>query len=896
MNDPRVYCCNSDSFALFPSPPGLSLALSCSLIQLPHVVRLATCSYFHWPFLSWYTHRSQQAERALVAEEAAAAIKATAEKAAAKDQKAAPPASGGCCQDDSGGSAAGGGGCCQHEGAANADAGGCCQDESAFETTPSIRTANSSAQSAGGGCCQDSEGAGDSGGGGGGGGCCQDPEGAGDSGGGGGGCCKDDGASRPGAASSSGDGGCCSSSTTSMPTSKRARRKKKAAAAAAAAGPSAEEVLANESDVLTGLKVLYGTTKGTSEGFANELVEQATMLGMEASAVFLEDYEPESLQDETSVVIFILPTYEGGTPPPSAAWFHKWLNETRTDFRIDSRLLSSVRYAVFGLGDSHYDNNYCTVGSQVDMWMAELAAVRIAPLACGDQNTIKSLHKGQRADFLAWMEEMLPAVEDVLASPWNFRAGPAMAQMMDSDDDEEGCGTGDGNGNGDGDGDGADEGGESSSAVEAIGGCGPTAATASEADGGGLLDLEDMGSVVKRMGMAGKRRKEEDAAAGTTEAREMVTPELRKELTKQGYKIIGSHSGVKLCRWTKSMLRGRGGCYKHTFYGIESHQCMETTPSLACANKCVFCWRHHTNPVGTSWRWKMDDPLMIVDGAMQKHYDSIKQFRGVPGVIPSRFKEANQIKHCALSLVGEPIMYPEINKFLDILHSRRISSFLVTNAQFPECITNLHPVCQLYVSIDASTEESLRKIDRPLFSDFWPRFKKCLVALADKGQRTVYRLTIVKAWNDDEVKNYADLVALGKPSFIEVKGVTFCGDSKASSLTMGNVPWHDEVINFVETLVEMLPGYTLCSEHEHSNSLLIASDKFLVDGRWHTWIDYDRFHELVGQWEEDGTPFKSEDYMAPTPDWAIAGSPERGFDPIEVRHHRKKPVKNVHGC
>jgi len=59
----------------------------------------------------------------------------------------------------------------------------------------------------------------------------------------------------------------------------------------------------------------------------------------------------------------------------------------------------------------------------------------------------------------------------------------------------------------------------------------------------------------------------------------------------QGYRIVGSHSGVKLCRWTKSMLRGRGGCYKHTFYGIESHRCMETTPSLACANKCVFCWR-----------------------------------------------------------------------------------------------------------------------------------------------------------------------------------------------------------------------------------------------------------------------------------------------------------------
>lgn len=64
------------------------------------------------------------------------------------------------------------------------------------------------------------------------------------------------------------------------------------------------------------------------------------------------------------------------------------------------------------------------------------------------------------------------------------------------------------------------------------------------------------------------------------------------------------------------MLRGRGGCYKHTFYGIESHRCMEATPSLACANKCVFCWRHHTNPVGTSWKWQMDEPEKIVTDAV----------------------------------------------------------------------------------------------------------------------------------------------------------------------------------------------------------------------------------------------------------------------------------------
>lgn len=376
----------------------------------------------------------------------------------------------------------------------------------------------------------------------------------------------------------------------------------------------------------------------------------------------------------------------------------------------------------------------------------------------------------------------------------------------------------------------------------------------------------------------------------------MITPELRKALTKQGYKLIGSHSGVKLCRWTKSMLRGRGGCYKHTFYGIESHRCMETTPSLACANKCVFCWRHHTNPVGTSWRWKQDKPETIVDGAIANHYNMIKQFKGVPGVKHERFAEAFSIQHCALSLVGEPIMYPEINRFLELLHEKGISSFLVTNAQFPQAIKDLRPCTQLYVSVDAATQESLKKIDRPIFKDFWPRFIDSLKALKDKGQRTVYRLTVVKSWNSEEIEAYAKLVELGQPDFIEVKGVTYCGDNKSNGgLTMKNVPWHDEVVGFVEMLAAHLPRYEIACEHEHSNCLLLADVKFRTDDGWKTWIDYERFHQLYQKYNETGATFASADYMRPTPDWAVFGSSDRGFDPEETRWRRKN-FKVEQGC
>lgn len=95
---------------------------------------------------------------------------------------------------------------------------------------------------------------------------------------------------------------------------------------------------------------------------------------------------------------------------------------------------------------------------------------------------------------------------------------------------------------------------------------------------------------------------------------------------------------------------------------------------------------------------------------------------GVPGTLPSRFEEAKKVRHCALSLVGEPIMYPEINELIRLMHMQGISTYLVTNAQFPDAIRNLTPVTQLYVSVDAAKRDELKAIDRPLFEDFWERW------------------------------------------------------------------------------------------------------------------------------------------------------------------------------
>jgi tRNA wybutosine-synthesizing protein 1 len=271
--------------------------------------------------------------------------------------------------------------------------------------------------------------------------------------------------------------------------------------------------------------------------------------------------------------------------------------------------------------------------------------------------------------------------------------------------------------------------------------------------------------------------------------------------------------------------------------------------------------------------------------------------KGVPGVRAERFAEAMRIRHCALSLVGEPIFYPHINEFTALLHKERISSFLVCNAQHPDHLAALKQVTQLYVSIDASNKESLRKIDRPLHRDFWERFCRCLDILREQRfkQRTVFRLTLVKGFNiDDEVEGYADLVARGLPCFVEIKGVTYCGTSTSSSagLSMQNVPFYEEVCAFVVALNKALEsrglGYGIAAEHAHSCCVLLASDRFKREGKWHTLIDYEKFFECL----ESGEEFGPEDYMGPpTPEWATWGN--GGFDPRDERVDRKGRKKEV---
>ena len=333
----------------------------------------------------------------------------------------------------------------------------------------------------------------------------------------------------------------------------------------------------------------------------------------------------------------------------------------------------------------------------------------------------------------------------------------------------------------------------------------------------------------------------------------MITTKQKEELVKQQYRLVGHHSAVKVCGWTKNHIRGKGICYKYKFYGIRSHQCLQMTTSLFCANRCKICWRGEKAPVAKNWFGEIDSPSYVIENAIKEHKQLIVGFFGSDTSDKDLLNEAQNVKHVALSLTGEPIVYPQIDKILEDFHSQKISTFLVTNGQYPEQIRKVRNVTQLYISVDAPNRQMLKEIDRPLFPDFYERFLRSLKIMRKKKFRTCLRVTLIKGVNDSSelLDDYKKHIELAMPEFVEVKAYMFLGASR-NVMQEENMPFHEDVTEFTEKLTEVLPDYEIVDEHTPSRVILLVRKDF-VGKRF---IDFHKFFDVVNAGEE----ISAEDY------------------------------------
>ena len=309
-----------------------------------------------------------------------------------------------------------------------------------------------------------------------------------------------------------------------------------------------------------------------------------------------------------------------------------------------------------------------------------------------------------------------------------------------------------------------------------------------------------------------------------------ATGDFKKILKKQKYAIVGENSCVQLCGWTKKSILNEGFCYKEKFYGIKSHECCQMSPWMKCQNRCLHCWR----PIELDMKieGKTENPGELVENCIKAQRKLLTGFGGYEKTDKKKYKEAQNPKQFAISLIGEPTLYPELAEFILELRKQGKTSFLVTNGLLPEKIKELEEKnalpTQLYASLLYPNEEIFRKITGNREADSWNKLNQTFELLKNLKTRTVIRMTLIRDTNNDEkyLEEYAQLIKKASPLFIEIKSYMAVGFSKnREGMGLKAMLFHEEIKDFSKSLLKFLPGYKFLDEKEESRVVLLGEDK-----------------------------------------------------------------------
>ncbi|AIF84796.1 wyosine biosynthesis protein TYW1 [Candidatus Nitrososphaera evergladensis SR1] len=318
-----------------------------------------------------------------------------------------------------------------------------------------------------------------------------------------------------------------------------------------------------------------------------------------------------------------------------------------------------------------------------------------------------------------------------------------------------------------------------------------------------------------------------------------ITPRVKEKLKKAKYGVY-NHSAVELCHWTKKSFANEGSCYKHKFYGISTHQCMEMTPTaMNCENRCVYCWRPAEFYDTLEMPEQMvDEPEVIVQNLMAERKKLINGFYGNSKNDETKLDESLLPAHYAISLSGEPTMYPKLPQLIKYLKTLKAtkSIFLVTNGQEPDMLRRLESEdalpTQIYLSTNASNRKMFLQVNRPRHKGAWERWQDSLHFLSTVDTRTVLRMTIIRGYNDgsDDIKDFAKVMSEGDPHFIEIKSYMHVGMS-TQRLERDNMLGMEEVRGYANKLCEKMPAFSVMDESEISRIVVLQNKKRYVD-RW----------------------------------------------------------------
>jgi len=250
------------------------------------------------------------------------------------------------------------------------------------------------------------------------------------------------------------------------------------------------------------------------------------------------------------------------------------------------------------------------------------------------------------------------------------------------------------------------------------------------------------------------------------------------------------------------------------------------TPAvLYCTMRCRFCWRAQSGDIELKWEEnqlpKQDDPEEIVEGCIKAQLKILSGYKGNPKTSREKYREALTPRHAAISLTGEPTLYPPLGDLIRGFHRRGFTTFLVTNGTVPEALSKLsEEPTQLYVSFCAPDERTFLETCRPQIPAAWEKLNETLSLLPSFKCPTVTRLTLVRHLNLKRQDLYARLIERASPTFVEPKAYMHVGFSRLR-LGFENMPTHREIREFAVELAKET-GYNILDEASESRVVLLS--------------------------------------------------------------------------
>jgi tRNA wybutosine-synthesizing protein 1 len=292
----------------------------------------------------------------------------------------------------------------------------------------------------------------------------------------------------------------------------------------------------------------------------------------------------------------------------------------------------------------------------------------------------------------------------------------------------------------------------------------------------------------------------------------------RDRLAKQGYHGVGSGGAVKSCLWLRKSLRNAGVCYKEQFYGIQSHRCIQMTPTLSCNQECLHCWR--ATAQNEAKEQSFDEPQIIVEESIAAQRRLISGYKGAGSPNLEKLKEAYFPNQVAISLTGEPTLYPYLDELIRCYRRKHMTTFVVSNGSRPKVLEQIRPT-QLYISLNSPDEKRYYAICRPQ-AHRYENLLDSLRVLSDHPSRTALRLTLANEVNAIGGAGYAKLVKLAEPDYVEVKSYMHLGNSR-KRLPRTAMMSYDGIVAFSQEIA-VRTGYTIAAGSPESRVIVLSEN------------------------------------------------------------------------